>query len=127
MANQNMVDVAYNILSKKVKPVKFARLWTDVVGKLKLNMNEADELIAEFYTAITMDGRLVNLGDNVWTLRSKMKYDKIKTVIENDDEDEILEEEEDLDFSLTEDSSYKTDEGFNLNNIEEESEDDEAY
>lgn len=128
MVNGNMTDVAYNILFKKNKKMKFDKLWHDVRAKLKITDEEAEELIAEFYTSLTMDGRLVNLGNNEWDLRVHTKYDDIKTADDfDDDDDEIEEEDEGLDFPDMVNDYENNGEKFNLSDIEEESNEEEDY
>ena len=51
-----------------------------------------------FYTNITLDGRLITVGENHWDLRSRHKFDEVHIDMNDiyaDEEEENPEEEED--------------------------------
>lgn len=91
-----LVDIAFDLLSKKKKEVPFIKLWQEVSQIRGLTQAQADDKIAQFYADMTLDSRFVHLKDNNWDLRSRHKFEDvvIKTdAIMVDDEDEEDEEE----------------------------------
>lgn len=109
MERKSMVQAAYELMRKKKKPIAFAKLWSETSQVLGLTSEEADELIADFYTELTLDGRIVTLGENMWDLRERNTYDKVHIDM-NDVYGEDEEEEEEKDFDDdSEDSDKKHD------------------
>jgi DNA-directed RNA polymerase subunit delta len=67
------------------------------VNEREYNESEGHDLISRFYTALTMDGRFVNLGDNMWALRENVLFDDIALPLNEvyTEVDEAEDEEED--------------------------------
>lgn len=89
-----MIDIAYDLMSKKKREVPFAKLWEEVSQIRGLTQAQADDRIAQFYTDMTLDDRFVHLKDNKWDLRSRHKFEEvvIKTdsiLVDDEDEDEV--------------------------------------
>ena len=103
MSNRSMVDIAYELMTKKKKGVAFNKLWEEVSQIMGYNSSVAEKKIAQFYTTIMLDKRFVNLGNNLWDLTSRHTYDETHfdtssieiEDLEIDDEEELIEEEED--------------------------------
>lgn len=96
MANKSMIEIAYDILSEK-KSVAFSVLWSTITKKLGLTNEEKDKKVAAFYTQLSLDGRFVAIGNNKWSLRDRLPYDKIHvdlSEIYNDMEEESEGDEE---------------------------------
>ena len=74
--NRSMVDVAYELMSKKKKAVNFYKLWQEVSEVKGFDEEEKDEKESLFYTNITLDGRFITIGENNWDLRSRHKFDE---------------------------------------------------
>lgn len=98
---QPMVDIAYDLMSKKKKEILFIKLWEEVSQIKGLTQAQADDLIAQFYTDISLDDRFVHLKDNKWDLRSRHKFEDVvidtDAILVDDDEeedDEIIDEED---------------------------------
>ena len=94
--NRSMVDVAYELMSKKKKAVNFYKLWQEVSEVKGFDEEEKNEKESLFYTNITLDGRFITVGENNWDLRSRHKFDEVHIDM-NDiytDEDEESEEVE---------------------------------
>lgn len=89
---QPMVDIAYDLMSKKKKEVVFIKLWEEVSQIKGLSQAQADDLIAQFYTDISLDDRFVHLKDNKWDLRSRHKFEDVvidtDSILVDDDEDD---------------------------------------
>lgn len=84
---KSMTDVAYEIMSSKKRAIAFNKLWQDVSKITKL----PNDLIAQFYSDLTLDGRFVSLKDNKWDLRNRRKFEESQfdiSQIEIDDEDD---------------------------------------
>ena len=75
--NESMVDVAYSSLVGFAKVVSFSELYDDVCAKLELTDEEKKNNISRFYTNLSLDGRFVTLGNNLWDLRKNQTYDKV--------------------------------------------------
>lgn len=96
-----MIDIAFELLTKKKKPTVFLKLWEEVAQMGGLTQEQADDNIAQFYTDLSLDSRFVHMGDNKWDLRSRHTYDE--TVVDTEalmidesaDEDDYVNDEED--------------------------------
>ncbi len=122
--NESMVDVAYSFLKETNSKVKFNELFNAVSERMGFTEEEKENLISNFYTNLSLDGRFVTLGNNEWDLRSNQTYDKVhidmadiytdmeeetkaNTDLEEYDKEEM--EAEGLDDSEDEDSEDQTD------------------
>lgn len=114
MSNRSMVDIAYELMTKKKKGVAFNKLWEEVSQMMGYNQNVAQKKIAQFYTTMMLDKRFVSLGNNLWDLTSRHTYDETHfdtssiemEDLENEDED-LIEDEEELEedeFKIYEES-----------------------
>lgn len=99
--NKPMVDVAFELLSKKKKPAVFLKIWEEVSQVAGLSEAQAEDNIAQFYTDLSLDERFVHVGDNKWDLRSRHTFNEVvvdtSAIIideEGEEETEITEEEE---------------------------------
>ena len=105
--NMSMVDVAYELMSKKKSAVNFYKLWQEVSEIKGFSQEEKDENESLFYTNITLDGRLITVGENHWDLRSRHKFSDVHIDMNDiyaDDEEEASEElEEDVDSTIEDD------------------------
>lgn len=89
---RSLVSVAYEILENKGTQVDFNELFNQVCEIL--NIEDKNSVISYFYTQLTLDGRFVTLGGNVWDLRKRHKFDTLHDLHAFDYEDE--EDEEDI-------------------------------
>lgn len=97
---KSMIDIAFDLLSKKKKPVSFLKLWEEVAQIEGLTQQQSEDNIAQFYTDMSIDNRFAHMGENKWDLRSRHTYSEV--VI---DTDALLIDEsfdEDEDFSIDE-------------------------
>lgn len=90
--NKSNLDVAYEIV-KGVDSISFKDLWNAVAQAQNFSEEEKATKVGKFYTNLILDGRFVNLGDNVWDLRERNTFDKVHI----DMSECYSEEEEDLD------------------------------
>ncbi len=100
---QSMTDIAYDILSKKKRPVVFAKLWEEVSAIYGASMDQ----IAQFYSDLTLDSRFASLKENKWDLVERRKFEEshfdLSQIELDEDEPEESEEE---DYSLNQNSDY---------------------
>ena len=104
MLKQSMVEVAYELLSKKQGPQKFIKFWNEVADVLAMDEEDRGENVSKFYTKLTLDERFVLLEDNMWDLRERQSFEKVHIDM-NDIYSEIEEEEQEL-------AAEKEEEGF---------------
>jgi DNA-directed RNA polymerase delta subunit len=95
MLQRAMVEVAYELLSKKQGPQKFNKFFEEVSDLLSMSEEEKEQSISRFYTKLTLDERFVLLEDNTWDLRERQSFDKVHIDM-NDVYSEIDEEEKEL-------------------------------
>ena len=113
MSNKSNLDVAYDLIVRSEGPVEFKAIWAEIIEVQGLDPIAARKLIGQFYTNLSLDGRFVTLGENVWDLRERQEYEKVHIDMKdvyaeidseitegesenenenNDNEDEVVEE-----------------------------------
>lgn len=96
---KSMSDAAYEIMSKKKRSIAFIKLWEEVMNETKVS----EDLVAQFYSDLTLDSRFVQLKDNKWDLRSRRKFEEhyvdISKIDLEDDEETEEDEENQEDYS----------------------------
>ena len=116
---KSFVDTAYELVVKNGDSVPFATLWNGVCEELGLTEEDRVNRVAYFYTQLTLDGRFVTLGENVWDLRIRHTFDKVhidmNEVYSDDEEDlEFIPEDEDIkddvDRLTSDDDEYEDEE-----------------
>ncbi len=92
----SMLDVAYELMTKKRKAVDFYKLWKEVSEIKGYNQEECEEKQSLFYTNITLDGRFITVGQNQWDLRKRHKFENVhidmNDIYSNEESDESEEE-----------------------------------
>lgn len=91
---ESFVNTAYEIVVKNGAELPFATLWNAVCEELGLSEEDRINRVSYFYTQLTLDGRFVTLGENVWDLRIRHTFDKVHidmNEVYSDDEEEELE------------------------------------
>ena len=102
---RSFVDTAYDIVVKNGAELPFATLWNNVCEELGLTQEDKVARVSYFYTQLTLDGRFVTLGENVWDLRIRHTLDKVHI-----DMNEVYsEDEEELEFIPEDDDDIKDD------------------
>lgn len=107
--NISMVDQAYQILINQKDPCNFFDLYNQVAIDLEMSPEEKEEKLSLFYTNITLDGRLITVGENNWDLRERHRFDEVHidmNDIYNEDDDEEVEESDDVDADSTIEDDY---------------------
>lgn len=98
---RSFVDTAYDIVVKNGAELPFATLWNNVCEELGLTQEDRVARVSYFYTQLTLDGRFVTLGENVWDLRIRHTFDKVhidmnEVYSEDDEELEFIPEDDDI-------------------------------
>ena len=118
MTEKSLLDLAYELLLSRDEPVSFKDIWQEVMSKID---NPTVDKMSRFYTNLSLDGRFVAKGSNMWDLRIKYTYkelyedvlgvfvagEKLEAEKEVDPFDEP--EEEDLDELVDEDEENEED------------------
>ena len=68
-------------------------LFKEVCNLLGLSEDEFAAKIADFFTALTTDGRFIFIDSSYWDLKENHV---VKVIVDDGDEDEISEEDEDM-------------------------------
>ncbi|OEH93286.1 DNA-directed RNA polymerase subunit delta [Bacillus solimangrovi] len=140
LKQMSMIDVAYYLLDDERQVFDFYTLVKKVSAIKEMPEEETKERLAQFYTDINLDGRFINLGENLWGLRNwypveqmeedaitpkkkKKSAKKIKPLVEDDDiyEDDEYEEDndEEIDVEEDEDEDLIDDEDFEADDYDE--------
>ncbi|MCD8203845.1 MAG: DNA-directed RNA polymerase subunit delta [Coprobacillus sp.] len=98
----NELDIAYDYLKSVVKDqASFQHIWEYVKKESGMSVEESEARVSKFFTNFMLDGRFVNMGDNIWDLRERQTFDKVHidmrdvyNDVETYDEDSEEEEEE---------------------------------
>ena len=108
-----MCNVAYDILKEVNEKVSFNALWNTVCERLGINEEDKMNLISNFYTQLTLDGRFMFLDENYWDLRANHTFDEFSEDSydsysdDEDNDDEELIDEEELGYDEDEDDDYE--------------------
>lgn len=122
---KSMLDVAYELIDKESEGIAFNKLFEDVCKTLAFNEDEAANKIANFYTNLTLDGRFVLLGNNVWDLKSRHLSKEYQIDMasayssDNDENESVLDnlddaDEEELELEKSEEDGDSNDSDSNL-------------
>lgn len=119
MTQKATLEIAYEILTE-THPLPFYELWEKVCESQSFSKEQCFNLLSRFYTNLTLDGRFVNIGDNIWDLRIFLKstdlgleLNEVYSDVDESDEDieektlllaagEVTEEETGIKFNLDE-------------------------
>ncbi len=71
---KSMVDVAFDLMTRKKKPVVFLKLWQEVSEIMGFTPAQEEENIAQFYGDLSLDDRFVNVLENKWDPRPRHTY-----------------------------------------------------
>ena len=86
-------DIAKLYLEEKKTTLNTAELFKEVCNLLGLSDEEFASKIADFFTALTTDGRFIFIDSSYWDLKENHV---VKVIVDDGDEDEISEEDEDM-------------------------------
>lgn len=102
MASKSTMDIAYDVISSKKRPVQFQKLWEEVSKKAKLS----NDMVSQFYSDLTLDSRFASLKENKWDLVERRKFSESHVDVskielgedvpeegENSEDDNLLDED----------------------------------
>lgn len=99
--SEPLLDLAKEVLEQK-HPISFSDLWKEVGDLAELDLASRKNKISRFYTSLTMDGRFVNLGENVWDLKTRHTFEethaKDMSLYSEDDDDADDDDEDDVSY-----------------------------
>lgn len=72
---ESKVDQMYDILAKKREPQDFYELVDQVFEKGEIEADGGEKL-ARLYTTLSLDGRFLSIGGNLWSLRTWFPFDQ---------------------------------------------------
>ncbi len=102
MSTKSMINVAFDLMTKKRKPVTFLKLWEDVATVMSFTPEQEEDNIAQFYNDLSLDDRFVCVGENKWDLRSRHTFNEVVV-----DTDELMIDENEDDGVYVEDEPIK--------------------
>lgn len=92
-------DIAYELLKEDKKSKTTPVLFGEVCSLLEISEDNMMEMIGDFYTTLMTDKRFILLESAEWDLK---ELHSVKTVVEEDEEDEEESDEESEDEEVTE-------------------------
>jgi len=114
----SMIELAIIVLENKKKALNYREIFDQVAEMKGFSETEKSNYLAQFYTDINLDGRLLTLGGGEWGLKKWYSVDQIDEVIKvettpkkrkkkkkkvkKDDEEEVESSIDDQDDDLTE-------------------------
>lgn len=115
-----MVDLAFEVLKASNTPFYYRDLMMEVAKLRGLSQEQIDEVIAQLYTEINIDGRFACVGSNVWGLKRWYPVERSDDAVAGTGKrPRIINDDDDLDdddlYGEDEEESFTTDEeGFDL-------------
>ncbi|AOZ92757.1 DNA-directed RNA polymerase subunit delta [Paenibacillus crassostreae] len=121
-----MVDLAFVILKTVNTPYYYLDLMAEVAKQRGLNEKQMNDLIAQLYTEINIDGRFACVGTNLWGLKRWYPVDRSEDPIANAKRPRIInDDDDDLDDDdfVDEEEAYAGDEAEDFDRIDEDHDD----
>jgi DNA-directed RNA polymerase subunit delta len=72
----SMIEVAFLILTDNKEAISFDDLVTKIADAKGMSEKEIEDRISQFYTDLNIEGRYMNIGDNMWGLKEWYPVDK---------------------------------------------------
>ena len=75
-AELSMLEAAETLIKRKIKPQKFAKIAKEVFELMGItDAEDMNTRIAQLYTDLSLSGKFVVLGDDMWDLKSRQLYE----------------------------------------------------
>lgn len=109
-----MVDLAFMVLKAANTPFYYRDLMNEVAKLRGLSEEEINEVIAQLYTEINIDGRFACVGTNLWGLKRWYPVDKSEDALTGGKRPRIIndEDDEEEDYHEEEEEVYDADDDF---------------
>ncbi|HDT7699191.1 TPA: DNA-directed RNA polymerase subunit delta [Enterococcus faecium] len=117
-----MVDLAFMVLKAANTPYYYRDLMNEVAKLRSLSDEEINDVIAQLYTEINIDGRFAYVGTNLWGLKRWYPIDKAEDSITGTKRPRIINDDDDEDEEYTEEE--QEDDDFDDRSIDEDEDDD---
>ncbi|WP_438348250.1 DNA-directed RNA polymerase subunit delta [Paenibacillus sp. FA6] len=120
-----MVDLAFVILKTVNTPFYYLDLMAEVAKQRGLNEKQMNDLIAQLYTEINIDGRFACVGTNLWGLKRWYPADRSEDPVANAKRPRIINDEDDLedDDFAEEEETFSAEEAEDFDRIDEDHDD----
>ncbi len=105
--NCSMADCAFDVLSNVEGEISFKELFDEVCKLQEISDDKKDDLIADLFTSLNLDGRFAVLKNNMVDLRSRRTYDEVKVDMQSLYDIEESTDAENSDFEGDEDENDK--------------------
>lgn len=70
ISNLSMIELGSIILKEENKAVSFQNLFSKIADLKNFSEEDKENMIAQFYTDMNVDGRYLTLGSGMWGLKS---------------------------------------------------------
>ena len=111
-----MVDLAFEVLKAANTPFYYRDLMNEVAKLRGFTEEQINEVIAQLYTEINIDGRFACVGNNVWGLKRWYPVEKdaesvgggkgLRIINDDDDDDEDLYTEDEEESFVSDEETY---------------------
>ncbi|MMZ49242.1 DNA-directed RNA polymerase subunit delta [compost metagenome] len=119
-----MVDLAFMVLKAANTPYYYRDLMNEVAKLRGLSDEEINDVIAQLYTEINIDGRFACVGTNLWGLKRWYPVDKSEDALTGAKRPRIINDEDDDDEDdYHEEETYNSDDDFDADSEDEDGED----
>ncbi|WDM22229.1 DNA-directed RNA polymerase subunit delta [Paenibacillus polymyxa] len=120
-----MVDLAFMVLKAANTPYYYRDLMNEVAKLRGLSDEEINDVIAQLYTEINIDGRFACVGTNLWGLKRWYPVDKSEDALTGAKRPRIIndEDDDDEDDYHEEEETYNSDDDFDADSEDEDGED----
>ncbi|MCC3378039.1 DNA-directed RNA polymerase subunit delta [Paenibacillus farraposensis] len=119
-----MVDLAFMVLKAANTPYYYRDLMNEVAKLRGLSEEEINDVIAQLYTEINIDGRFACVGTNLWGLKRWYPVDKSEDALTGGKRPRIIndEDDEDEDDYHEDEETYNSDDDFDADSEDAEDE-----
>ncbi|WP_025683190.1 DNA-directed RNA polymerase subunit delta [Paenibacillus maysiensis] len=119
-----MVDLAFMVLKAANTPYYYRDLMKEVAKLRGMSDEEINDVIAQLYTEINIDGRFACVGTNLWGLKRWYPVDKSEDTLTGAKRPRIINDEDDDDEEdyHEEEETYSADDDFDADSEDEDGE-----
>ncbi|MBG9732784.1 DNA-directed RNA polymerase subunit delta [Paenibacillus alvei] len=120
-----MVDLAFMVLKTANTPFYYRDLMNEVAKLRGLSEEQINDVIAQLYTEINIDGRFACVGQNLWGLKRWYPVDRSEEAMAGGTpRPRIINDDDDDDYN-DDDDNYHNDEEEDFDFVDEDSDEDE--
>ncbi|PWW05286.1 DNA-directed RNA polymerase subunit delta [Paenibacillus cellulosilyticus] len=109
-----MVDLAFEVLKATNTPMYYRDLMMEIAKIRELDPDQINDVIAQVYTEINVDGRFACVGSNNWGLKRWYPIERNEDPITNAKRPRIINDDDDMDdediYADEEEESYAAEE-----------------